>query len=165
MNAGDVIQRFANVRKTRRGWSARCPAHADRANSLSIAVGDDRRVLVNCFAGCSTSAIVQAVGLKLRDLFGESSSRKHVSDLPRAPRSSSLLEDARREVIREARRQLARLPLEDYQWADEIRQCHQIVQKARAVATQMGIESSHAWDLLERGAELECMTMKAEAMA
>ena len=36
-----------------RGWMARCPAHDDRTPSLSIAQGDDGRVLLKCHAGCT----------------------------------------------------------------------------------------------------------------
>ena len=52
-----------------RGLAARCPAHDDRRASLSITEADDGRVLLRCFAGCSVNAIVEAVGLEVRDLF------------------------------------------------------------------------------------------------
>jgi hypothetical protein len=48
---------------------ARCPAHDDRRESQSIAEGRDRRVITFCFAGCSLSNILKAMGLRLRDLF------------------------------------------------------------------------------------------------
>lgn len=51
-----------------KGWSARCPAHPDQQPSLSIAEGDGGRALVRCHAGCTTEAIVAAVGLRLADL-------------------------------------------------------------------------------------------------
>ena len=35
------------------GWVARCPGHGDRRASLSIASGDDGKVLLKCHAGCS----------------------------------------------------------------------------------------------------------------
>lgn len=50
-------------------WMARCPAHDDRNPSLSIARGDDGRVLLKCWAGCSAFDVVQALGLSLSDLF------------------------------------------------------------------------------------------------
>lgn len=46
-----------------------CPAHEDRSPSLSVNEGDDGRVLINCFAGCEAAAVVEAIGLNLRDLF------------------------------------------------------------------------------------------------
>jgi hypothetical protein len=50
-------------------WAARCPAHEDRHASLSISEGDDGRALMRCHAGCSVDAIVEALGLTVRDLF------------------------------------------------------------------------------------------------
>lgn len=38
-------------------WVARCPAHDDAAPSLSIGTGDDGRVLLHCFAGCTFADI------------------------------------------------------------------------------------------------------------
>jgi hypothetical protein len=58
------------VRRHRQGQvQARCPGHDDREASLSASVGDDGRVLLKCFAGCSTEAIVSAIGLTMADLF------------------------------------------------------------------------------------------------
>lgn len=51
----------------RGSWT--CPAHEDRSPSLAVKAGNDGRVLVRCFAGCETPAVVAAVGLGLRDLF------------------------------------------------------------------------------------------------
>jgi hypothetical protein len=50
-------------------WAARCPAHADRSPSLSIRVGDDERVLLRCFAGCTVDSILAVLKLGRRDLF------------------------------------------------------------------------------------------------
>ena len=48
---------------------ARCPSHDDRTASLSIAVGDNGSVLLNCHAGCATCDVLSAVGLKMSDLW------------------------------------------------------------------------------------------------
>lgn len=66
-----LLERLDRVRKSGKGWTARCPAHPDKSASLSVAEGRDGRVLVRCFAGCETLAVVHAVGLELRDLFPE----------------------------------------------------------------------------------------------
>ena len=63
----DLLQRFDKVRKTGRGWSARCPAHQDRSPSLSIAKGHTRWLL-KCWVGCDIHAIAGAVGLRVGDL-------------------------------------------------------------------------------------------------
>jgi len=52
---------------------AACPAHPDDKASLSLTETADGKVLVHCFAGCETEAIVQAVGLELKDLFPDDS--------------------------------------------------------------------------------------------
>ena len=64
-----LLQRLENVRKSGDGFSCRCPAHADRSNSLSIHERDDGTILIHCFAGCSVHEIVAAVGMELADLF------------------------------------------------------------------------------------------------
>jgi hypothetical protein len=63
------IVRIASGRSVAKGWIARCPAHQDRLPSLSIREGREGRTLLRCFAGCDTSAITLALGLKLTDLF------------------------------------------------------------------------------------------------
>jgi hypothetical protein len=67
--ATKLLSKFASVKKTKSGWSARCPAHEDRQASLSIAEGNDGRVLLKCHAGCDHKKIVAALGLEERDLF------------------------------------------------------------------------------------------------
>ena len=46
-----------------------CPTHADKHPSLSVKEAEDGRVLMHCFAGCETQAVLGAIGLKFRDLF------------------------------------------------------------------------------------------------
>lgn len=58
-----------NVKQTRRGWQARCPAHADRSPSLTIQDGEEGRILVHCFAGCTPKEICSALHVHVRDLF------------------------------------------------------------------------------------------------
>jgi hypothetical protein len=54
-----------------KGWySARCRGHEDREASLGIRAGD-RGIILKCQAGCTAEAIVTAMGLRLRDLFGD----------------------------------------------------------------------------------------------
>lgn len=55
-----------------RGKSAQCPAHEDRAPSLSIGRRQDGNgVVLNCHAGCPPEDVVQALGLTMQDLFDE----------------------------------------------------------------------------------------------
>lgn len=67
----EILERLEGVRRAPSGWVARCPAHEDRSPSLSIALGDERRVLLKCFAGCDTLDVVAAIGLTMKDLAGD----------------------------------------------------------------------------------------------
>ncbi len=62
------------VRRSGEGWTARCPAHDDREPSLSVALGADGRILVNCHAGCRTEHICAALGIAVSDLFADTKS-------------------------------------------------------------------------------------------
>jgi len=64
----NLVQRL-NARRSGQGWKANCPAHDDHVPSLSIKEGADGRVLLKCFAGCSTDSVLAAIELKARDLF------------------------------------------------------------------------------------------------
>lgn len=63
-----LLERLPSAKPARRGWMALCPAHKDTRPSLSIASGSGGRVLVKCFAGCETAAVMEALGLGLEDL-------------------------------------------------------------------------------------------------
>lgn len=63
-----VLSKLGPVKRNGVGWKARCPAHDDRAPSLSIAESDGK-VLVRCMAGCDTQAVLDAAGLAMSDLF------------------------------------------------------------------------------------------------
>jgi len=64
-----VLARLRGVRRSGAAWEALCPTHDDGEQSLSVAEGDDGRVLLHCHAGCAVEAIVAAIGLTLRDLY------------------------------------------------------------------------------------------------
>lgn len=69
MNIDTFLTLLKNVRRSGTCWIAKCPAHSDKRNSLSIGEGEDGRVLLFCHAGCQTSDVVEALGLTMRDLF------------------------------------------------------------------------------------------------
>lgn len=73
MQVKEFIELLENVQQQGDGYIAKCPAHEDNKNSLSIAEGDDGRVLVNCFAGCSHQEVVRSLGLQEKDLFNSTS--------------------------------------------------------------------------------------------
>jgi putative DNA primase/helicase len=65
----EVLGHLENVAEISNGWTARCPAHDDNLNSLSVAEGSDGRALLYCHAGCTFGDIVAALGIRVRDLF------------------------------------------------------------------------------------------------
>jgi len=90
--------RAAGSEPDRSGRHWRCPVEGhglgqgDRHPSLALDEGQDGRVLVHCEAGCSTEAVVGALGLRMTDLFpgrGESArtSRREGAH-PHTPRNS-----------------------------------------------------------------------------
>lgn len=69
MKTDAFLAQLQKVKATGRGrWVACCPAHDDRTPSLSIAEGDDGRVLAHCFGGCDVASVAAAVGMTLSDL-------------------------------------------------------------------------------------------------
>jgi Protein of unknown function (DUF3631)/Toprim-like len=70
LTATDLAARL-DGKRAGAAWMARCPAHDDAKASLAIAEGKDGRVLVKCHAGCSTTKVAAALGLKFRDLMGD----------------------------------------------------------------------------------------------
>lgn len=72
-----VLDRLKGVQESNGSYKALCPAHRDNEPSLSIKEGDDGKVLLRCFAGCTLGDVTEAIGLSLRDLFPEPSSGAH----------------------------------------------------------------------------------------
>ncbi len=64
-----ILDSLECVRPYGGGYTARCPAHKDRTASLSVTAGNDGRILVYCFAGCSVHAVMAAIGFTISDLF------------------------------------------------------------------------------------------------
>lgn len=65
-----VLTRLDKVKSTGIDkWKACCPAHDDKHPSLAISETSEGVILLKCWAGCTTTEIVSAVGLELRDLF------------------------------------------------------------------------------------------------
>lgn len=60
--------RLEGVTPSGGGWVARCPAHGDANPSLSVSESGGK-ILLHCHAGCTAQAVVEAMGLKMRDLF------------------------------------------------------------------------------------------------
>lgn len=72
MNLNEVLSRLQNVKKSGAGFTARCPNHNDKQNSLSVSEKDGK-VLLHCHALCSANSICAGIGIELKDLFIASS--------------------------------------------------------------------------------------------
>jgi hypothetical protein len=73
MSGADPVARLLaaleNVTKNGSGYTARCPAHDDRHNSLKVDTGREGQALIFCHAGCEAAAVVGALGWTLADLY------------------------------------------------------------------------------------------------
>jgi len=54
-------------------WRGRCAAHDDdgRRGDLTFRAGDDGRIVLHCWRGCTAKSVVSALGLQWSDLFSE----------------------------------------------------------------------------------------------
>jgi putative DNA primase/helicase len=85
----DLLAHLKGVRRSGEGWTAKCPAHEDRQNSLSVHYRDEKWLL-KCHAGCGWEAIIAALGIASADLFD----RGEVKDPPEQPRNRSTAQSA-----------------------------------------------------------------------
>ena len=70
MTSNTLLNALVKVKQTNHStWIACCPAHDDKNPSLAIRQVDDGRTLIHCFAGCSATEILDALGLSFDDLY------------------------------------------------------------------------------------------------
>jgi hypothetical protein len=69
MSIDVLLDRLDAVRKSGKGYIAKCCSHQDKNPSLSLMVLSDGRILIHCHAGCSTYDVLSAIGLEMGDLF------------------------------------------------------------------------------------------------
>jgi putative DNA primase/helicase len=60
-----------SVKKSGGGYTGCCPAHNDSSPSFSLSEGDEGKLLINCFTGCSAENIYSSLGIAIADLFPE----------------------------------------------------------------------------------------------
>lgn len=68
MSIEALLSRLHGVKGRNGAYTARCPAHEDKSPSLAIR-DNDGKIVLHCFAGCSVSDVVGAVGMDMTDLF------------------------------------------------------------------------------------------------
>ncbi|MCD7770404.1 MAG: AAA family ATPase [Oscillospiraceae bacterium] len=85
MDVKEFLSHLDGVRGSGGQYTARCPAHQDAHNSLSVGFGADGRLLIKCHAGCDTGAILEAMGLSMKDLFIKDTGRDAFPDFGGMP--------------------------------------------------------------------------------
>jgi hypothetical protein len=124
MTVAEILPSLESVHARGAGrWSARCPAHADKSPSLTIAEGD-KGLLVKCWAGCSLEEITGALGIKISDLFFDAlSSDPH-------QRREAMQQRAQAKAAQQAAQEAEGRHL------DTLRQAEQLIQSARGISIE-----------------------------
>lgn len=81
MTADEIAQRLEGVRRNGTGFMAKCPAHEDSHQSLSIR-DSSSGILFKCHTGCEAVSVISAMGLEWKDVMPE-------DDAPYRPASVS----------------------------------------------------------------------------
>jgi hypothetical protein len=155
-----LLARLSDVQRRSHGYVARCPAHQDHRPSLSIATGQDDKILLHCWSGCTPEAVLATLGFTWRDLFSDS----RTPAIPRPKPVSeynAILDDL---MARERRLADRRARWRDVmEFAEEAKAVDRLIVSARALATKLGPDDERAWDLCDRAARLETMLANAES--
>jgi hypothetical protein len=146
----DALSRLDGVRRSARGWTARCPAHDDHHPSLSVTPRTGGGVRLHCFAGCRYGDVLATLGLE---------------DRPPARRDEREPVNVHTLALQLARRQGWVNPVmrELYRIADYIRSCSRRADALRRAATVAGPTTAAAWDALARAADCERAAWWTEA--
>ena len=79
-----LMERLDGIRQNGDGYMAQCPnpghgkGRGDLNPSLSVAEGDDGRVLVKCWGGCLIEEVIGPIRVDKRDLFERNGSGEGV---------------------------------------------------------------------------------------
>lgn len=68
-----ILDRLEGVKKSGKGYMAKCSAHDDKNPSLSLMESSNGQILIHCFAGCAPLDIITSIGLSLSDLYPDGS--------------------------------------------------------------------------------------------
>ncbi|MBA3632621.1 MAG: DUF3987 domain-containing protein [Acidobacteria bacterium] len=71
MTLQEILSLLDNVKKNGNQYTARCPAHKDKENSLSVSEKSDKIVLHCHTKVCTVNDICAALSIELKDLFSE----------------------------------------------------------------------------------------------
>ena len=82
MKLKDIVSRFESPKpRGNNSYMVKCPCHNDSTQSLSV-TDNNGTILLQCFGGCKTEKIVQAIGLEMRDLFNNNTSKSFTKKPP-----------------------------------------------------------------------------------
>ena len=71
LTLSSFLSRFSEVEDEADGYVVVCPSHDDNSPSLRVGYNaEDRTLMLKCRAGCRTTDVVKALGLRMADLFG-----------------------------------------------------------------------------------------------
>lgn len=96
MMLADVLPLLQRVKKSGTGYSAGCPAHDDRHNSLSVSESPTGALLVHCHAGCSFENVLAALPQANGSTPQPSRRREVVATYPYRAADGSLLYEIQR---------------------------------------------------------------------
>ena len=85
LTLAELLCKLDNVSDSGDGWSARCPAHPDTNNSLSVNIGWGGIFLMKCHRGCEFDEIVESARMLPQEMFTTTPSIKSAILPPRQP--------------------------------------------------------------------------------
>ena len=85
LTLAELLCKLDNVSDSGDGWSARCPAHPDTNNSLSVNIGWGGKFLMKCHRGCEFDEIVESARMMPQEMFTTTPSIKRAILPPRQP--------------------------------------------------------------------------------
>jgi len=77
----NFLEKLNNVKQTGpEQWQARCPAHSDNINSLSISRGDNK-INFHCHASCTGEEILNSMGLSWKDIYFDNGRKNNKKEI------------------------------------------------------------------------------------
>ena len=92
MKLSTILERLEDVRIEGSSYLARCPAHRDSNPSLLITLTDTNTLLLHCRAGCSKPNLLNALHVRMSDLFDVEADVDDVRMAPSGPPAPPSLE-------------------------------------------------------------------------
>jgi 5S rRNA maturation endonuclease (ribonuclease M5) len=86
MKTEEILDLLDNVKRHGDYWMARCPAHEDGQASLQIGEREDGSTGLYCHAGCVTVDVVEALNIKMADLFSDGEEIARIYDSKGSPK-------------------------------------------------------------------------------